>query len=76
MPELTTLSIKVSVAPQVERGLHALVREHPASAPARPESPDRPSDRGTIVNQSFGDVHGTLFQIGTVHGNVNRYGDR
>ncbi|WP_176959826.1 hypothetical protein [Lentzea jiangxiensis] len=70
------MSIRVSVTPQVERGLHALVREHLASAPVRPEPQDRPGERGSIVNQSFGDVHGTLFQIGTVHGNVNRYGDR
>ncbi|MFD9704834.1 hypothetical protein [Lentzea sp. NPDC059081] len=70
VPQQTTLSIKVSVAPEAVRGLHAVVREHLENAPARKAS--RGGD--VITNSLTGTVHGTVFQIGKVHGDVNRNG--
>ena len=75
MPELTTLSIKVEVAPHVAGGLSALVAKLLAGAVREPQRKDRDEGRRTIVNKHSGTVHGTLFQIGNVEGNVN-YRDR
>lgn len=62
MSELTAMSIKVAVAPQIAGGLAALVGEHLRDAPAEAA----PKGRPTISNKLVGDVHGTVFQIGTV----------
>jgi len=67
VPDQTTLTIKVEVAPRVRRGLYAIVRKRL----------ERAADRGRsggggdhTSNKLSGDVRGTLFQIGKVHGNV------
>ncbi|WP_330270572.1 type II toxin-antitoxin system CcdA family antitoxin [Lentzea sp. NBC_00516] len=75
MPEQTTLSIKVEVAPQVAGGLSALVEKLLASAVREAKRKDRDGGRGPVVNKHSGTVHGTLFQIGNVEGNVH-YRDR
>ena len=71
MAEQVTLSITVAVAPRVAGGLLALVTKYLVQQ-AR-ETPDK--SRRTVVNKHSGTVHGTLFQIGNVEGNVN-YRDR
>lgn len=68
MPEHPTISIKVSIAPQVARGLHALVLQTLTST-ATGGGPARGGD--VITNSLSGTVHGTVFQIGKVHGQVN-----
>ncbi len=66
MPEQTTLSIKASVAPRAVGGLHPIVREHLERGAAR----GAPASGDVITNSLTGTVHGTVFQIGRVHGNV------
>ncbi|MCR3749590.1 hypothetical protein [Lentzea californiensis] len=70
MSELTAMSIKVTVAPQISGGLAAVAGKHLSRAPAGTDRNDRDDDRGkgrtTISNKLVGDVHGTVFQIGTV----------
>ena len=75
MPEQTTLSIKVEVAPQVAGGLAAFVQKLLADTVRELKRKERDASRATVVNKSSGTVHGTLFQIGNVEGNVN-YRDR
>ncbi|SFR22678.1 hypothetical protein SAMN04488564_106312 [Lentzea waywayandensis] len=75
MPEQMTLSIKVEVAPQIAAGLSALVQNLLASAVRELKRKDRDESRRSVVNEHRGTVHGTLFQIGNVEGNVN-YRDR
>lgn len=75
VPERTAMSITVTVAPRVAGGLQALVGKHLTNTPADRAPEDHRAARRTIVNSSYGDVHGTLFQIGHVE-NMNRYGDR
>ncbi|MFD5831863.1 hypothetical protein [Lentzea sp. NPDC060358] len=67
MPEQTTLSIKVSAAPHVVRGLYAVALEHLGKPSAHPA----PRGGGGTTNSISGPVHGTVLQIGNVHGNVN-----
>jgi hypothetical protein len=61
--EQTAMSIRVTVA---SGGLAALAGKLLRKAAAE----DRDEGPRTIVNRSEGDVHGTLFQIGTVR-NMN-----
>jgi hypothetical protein len=68
--EQTAMSIKVTVAPEIAGGLAALAAKHLRSAPAAPEREGRP----TISNKLVGDVHGTVFQIGTVRNMTTREG--
>jgi hypothetical protein len=75
VPEQTTLSITVEVAPQVVGGLSALVEKLLASALREAKRKDRDEGRGGVVNKHSGTVHGTLLQIGNVEGNVH-YRDR
>ena len=65
MPQLVTLSITVTIAPQVAGGLAALVGQ--TLAKAVPEKPKKPKKRtgDTYVNKSSG-VSGTVIQIGRV----------
>ncbi|NKE61380.1 hypothetical protein FXN61_33275 [Lentzea sp. PSKA42] len=67
MPEQTTMSIKVSIAPQVANGLYALVQKHLAEA--RPNERRRTGD--VITNTFSGTAHDTVIQVGKVHGQVN-----
>jgi hypothetical protein len=61
--EQTAMSIKVTVAPHISAGLAALAGKHLSAAPAEAA----PKDRGeAISNKLVGDIHGTVFQIGTV----------
>ncbi|MFJ8963177.1 hypothetical protein ACIRG5_27700 [Lentzea sp. NPDC102401] len=71
MPEQMTLSITVTVAPRMAGGLLGLVTKYLAKQAGE----TRGKDRTTVVNKSSGPVHGTLFQIGSVHGDVH-YRDR
>jgi len=65
VPELVTLSITVTIAPQVAGGLAALVGKSLAkAAPEKPKKRERTGD--TYVNKSSGVVHGTVIQIGRV----------
>ncbi len=66
MSELTAMSIKVTVAPQIAGGLAALAGEHLRDTPAEAAPKGRDKGRTTISNKLVGDVHGTVFQIGTV----------
>lgn len=75
MPEQPTVSIKVVIAPHVAGGLHALVQKCLSSAASEPRPKGHGRAHKVITNTSTGPVHGTLFQIGNVEGNVN-YGDR
>ncbi|SES12982.1 hypothetical protein SAMN05216188_122152 [Lentzea xinjiangensis] len=75
MPERTTLSIKVVVAPHVAEGLHALVRKALAGPTAtRDERGRRGGD--TYVNKVSGTVNDTVIQIGRLHGNFNDHRGR
>ncbi|MDX8146017.1 hypothetical protein SK854_28175 [Lentzea sp. BCCO 10_0061] len=71
MPEQTTLSIKVEVAPQVVGGLSAVVEKLLASALREAKRKERDESRAPTVNKHSGIVHGTLLQIGNVEGNVH-----
>jgi hypothetical protein len=75
VPEHPTVSIKAVIAPQIADGLHALAQKCLASGTSEPEPKDHGKARKVITNTSTGTVHGTLFQIGNVEGNVN-YRDR
>ncbi|MDX8052505.1 hypothetical protein SK571_24240 [Lentzea sp. BCCO 10_0798] len=66
MSEQTAMSIKVTVAPHISGGLAALAGKHLRAAPAEAAPKDRGRGRTTISNKLVGDVHGTVFQIGTV----------
>ncbi|MET8759649.1 hypothetical protein [Lentzea sp. NPDC004782] len=68
MPEQPTLSIKVTVAPQIAGGLHALAREHLTRAPAA-KKPARTG--GAVTNTISGVVHGHVYQGGDVQGPLN-----
>jgi hypothetical protein len=71
VPEQVKLSIAVTVAPRVAGGLLALVTKYLVQ-----QARETPAEgRRTTVNKHSGTVHGTLFQIGNVEGNVN-YRDR
>jgi hypothetical protein len=71
VPELVTLSITVTIAPQVAGGLAALVGKSLAKAvPEKPKKPKRTGD--TYVNKSSGVVNGTVIQIGRVHNGPER----
>ena len=70
MPELVTLSITVTIAPQVAGGLAALVGKTLAKAvPEKPKKRKRTGD--TYLNKSSG-VNGTVIQIGRVHNEPER----
>ncbi|MEV6713604.1 hypothetical protein AB0M48_16365 [Lentzea sp. NPDC051208] len=66
MSELTAMSIKVTVAPRISAGLAALAGKHLGRAPAEAARKDRGKGHTKISNKLVGDVHGTVFQIGTV----------
>ncbi|MDT7786888.1 MAG: hypothetical protein QOF58_5307 [Pseudonocardiales bacterium] len=76
MPEQPSISISVSIAPRIANGLHALVQKtlSDAAPQVKPKDDRRAGDK--IVNRSDGPVHGTLVQIGKVHGDVNDYRGR
>ncbi|MFI6097827.1 hypothetical protein ACIA8G_19895 [Lentzea sp. NPDC051213] len=68
MPELTTMSITVTVAPAVAGGLYARVQ----TAMIRAETAKRRGRTGDIItNTNSGPVRGTLFQIGKVYGKAD-----
>ncbi|GGN17335.1 hypothetical protein GCM10011609_67700 [Lentzea pudingi] len=67
MSEQTTVSITVCVGPHASGGLAALAAAHLADALAESSRKERRKDRPTISNKLTGPVHGTVFQIGTVH---------
>ena len=67
MPELTTMSITVMLAPRVRGGLHALLGARLADLAAR--HTDDPG--GGTVNQVNGNVTGTLIQARDVSGGIN-----
>ncbi|MEU3646403.1 hypothetical protein AB0E59_23695 [Lentzea sp. NPDC034063] len=71
MPEQMKLSITVTVAPWSAGGLLGLVTKYLVKPARETQAKGRP----TVVNKSSGPVHGTLFQIGNVHGDVH-YRDR
>ncbi|GAB2859005.1 hypothetical protein [Lentzea nigeriaca] len=68
MPEQPTMSIKVTIAPQVAGGLEALVRDVLSRA-AKERKSARP-----VRNRAQGTVHGTVFQIGNVEGDFHHHG--
>ncbi|MCP2198484.1 hypothetical protein [Lentzea flava] len=74
MPEQPTLSIKVTVAPQVAGGLEALVRDVLARAAAKEKAKGPRKARQPITNRAESTVHGTLFQIGNVEGDIHHHG--
>ena len=76
VPEQPTISIKAEIAPQVARGLHALVEQALTKPPAEKPAKDDRRARPTVVNSVKGTVRGTLFQIGNVEGGVHHNGDR
>jgi hypothetical protein len=71
VPEQPTMSIKVAIAPQIGGGLHSIVQNclTSASESKKPEGRGRSGD--VYRNEVSGTVHGTVFQIGKVHGDVN-----
>ena len=76
MPEQTAISITVTIAPQVAHGLHALVLKAMTEVAARTKPEDTRRTSRTVVNSHKGTVHGTLFQIGNVEGDIHHHGDR
>lgn len=67
MPEQTTLSIKVSVAPRVAHGLAPLVEKLLTKAGSR-----RRKRGGDIITNTFsGTANETVIQIGKVRGRVD-----
>jgi hypothetical protein len=71
VPEQPTMSIKVSMAPQIAGGLHSLVQNLLTSASEIKTPKGRGSSDGSINNEISGTVHGTVFQIGRVNGDMN-----
>ena len=63
MPEQPTLSIKVTIAPQVAGGLHALVQK----VLTRTTSP---GGGGSPHNKVTGTVYGTVVQANDIHGGI------
>jgi hypothetical protein len=67
VPEQPTLSIKVSVAPRVADGLHALVEQ--LLTKTKPKKRRRGGD--VITNTFSGTARDTVIQIGKLRGRVN-----
>lgn len=65
--EQTTMSITVCVGHHASGGLTALAEAHLADAWAEALRKKRRQERPTISNKLTGPIHGTVFQIGTVH---------
>jgi hypothetical protein len=73
VPEQPTMSIRVTVAPQIAGGLHALARKHLTRAAAA-KKPARTG--GATTNNISGSVRGTVFQIGNVYRQVDDHEGR
>jgi hypothetical protein len=74
VPEQPTMSIKVTIAPQVAAGLEALVHDVLTRAAAERKAKGSHKAAGKVVNKAPSTVRGTLFQIGNVEGDIHHHG--